>query len=123
MSSSVSQVAFIPRKEYSFKTFLEGFAWARTTTGGVVEQVLFPLLQSARRVLKRKVRLFVLSPENKLRELCYDHGTSNDWFEGSLIDAAIEVAPYSQVAAVYLPDNKIRVVRPEAQRHYPGVYR
>ncbi|KAH7369572.1 fucose-specific lectin [Rhexocercosporidium sp. MPI-PUGE-AT-0058] len=56
-----------------------------------------------------KIRLYFLSPENMLRELCYDRGLSSGWFEGALSEKHIQVAPYSQIAAVYLPDFEIRV--------------
>tara|TARA_R110002060_G_scaffold67303_2_gene76065 strand:- start:78 stop:329 length:252 start_codon:yes stop_codon:yes gene_type:complete len=53
--------------------------------------------------------LYFLSPDNKLRELCYDAGQSGGWFEGALRAKNVEVAPYSQIAAVYLPNSAIRM--------------
>ncbi|CAL3969757.1 hypothetical protein PZA11_007660 [Diplocarpon coronariae] len=46
-------------------------------------------------------------PVNKLPELCYDtqiHGSA--WYDGAFSEKNIEVAPYSQVAVVYLTDSE-----------------
>lgn len=53
--------------------------------------------------------MYFLSPDNKLRELCYDAGQSGGWFEGAVSAKNVAVAPYSQIAAVYLPNSAIRV--------------
>lgn len=58
------------------------------------------------------IRIYYISPDFKLSELCYDaDSSSKGWFAGDLSGKGYQVAPYSQIAAAYLStkDLKIRV--------------
>lgn len=41
-----------------------------------------------------------MTPDNKLAEYAYDSGT---WYSGALTKFGFSVAPYSSIAAIYLP--------------------
>ncbi|EKD14984.1 uncharacterized protein L3040_003819 [Drepanopeziza brunnea f. sp. 'multigermtubi'] len=58
------------------------------------------------------IRLYYITTDFKLAELCYDESDSGKgWFSGELSGKNYPIAPYSQIAATYLAvdDLKIRV--------------
>ncbi|PHH92147.1 hypothetical protein CDD83_8715 [Cordyceps sp. RAO-2017] len=51
------------------------------------------------------IRVYYVGTDNKAREVCYDKGRS--WYDGGFSKAGYKVAPYSQIAAVYLGGHSI----------------
>ena len=57
-----------------------------------------------------QIRLYYISPDFKLSELCYDaDSSSKGWFSGELSTKGYQVAPYSQIAATYLATSQLKI--------------
>ncbi|PVH87839.1 fungal fucose-specific lectin [Cadophora sp. DSE1049] len=58
----------------------------------------------------KNIRLYYISTDFKLSELCYDaDSSSKGWFAGELGSKGYQVAPYSQIAATYLATSQLRI--------------
>lgn len=57
----------------------------------------------------RSIRVYCLSEQNTLREAAYDSGSG--WYDGNLSSQNFPVAPYSKVAASFLPGFEQPVLR------------
>ncbi|KAL5323177.1 hypothetical protein ACEPPN_007707 [Leptodophora sp. 'Broadleaf-Isolate-01'] len=57
-----------------------------------------------------KIRLYYISTDFKLSELCYDaDSSSKGWFPGELSGKGFQIAPYSQIAAAYLSTDQLKI--------------
>jgi len=58
----------------------------------------------------KNIRLYYISTDFKLSELCYDaDSSSKGWFAGDLGSKGYKIAPYSQIAAAYLSTNQLKI--------------
>ncbi|KAL2064027.1 hypothetical protein VTL71DRAFT_4521 [Oculimacula yallundae] len=58
----------------------------------------------------KNIRLYYISTDFKLSELCYDaDNSSKGWFAGDLGSKKYEIAPYSQIAASYLSTDQLKI--------------
>ncbi|KAH6721115.1 fucose-specific lectin [Leptodontidium sp. MPI-SDFR-AT-0119] len=68
-----------------------------------------PLAVAASPGLKH-IRLYYISTDFKLSELCYDaDSSSKGWFPGELSGKGFQIAPYSQIAAAYLSTDQLKI--------------
>jgi hypothetical protein len=83
--------------------------WANGTIKNVIAQGKLNSPMSATSKELNEIRVYYLSNDNKLREMAYS--ANRGWYNGDLNDKNFTVAPYSKVAATFLPgsSNVLRV--------------
>lgn len=86
-----------------------GSAWWGGDKAIVTGKIGSPVAVAATPGLEH-IRLYYISTDFKLSELCYDaDNSSKGWFAGDLGSKGFQVAPYSQIGAVYLATTNLKI--------------